>query len=172
MDVALTGAMLYRKQTLTKGDLLIRQGRLFPLLSPADMGEVPILSLSDKIVIPGFADVHVHLREPGFSYKETMVSGTLAAARGGYTDLCAMPNLNPAPDSPEHLQEELANHQPGRPRAREALRLHYARAAGRKARRFPGACAARGRLYRRWARRAIRKHDAQRHGTGEELWAV
>ena len=60
------------------------------------------------IVFPGFADVHVHLREPGFSYKETMASGTRAAARGGYTAVCAMPNLNPVPDSPEHLAVEEA----------------------------------------------------------------
>ena len=54
-------------------------------------------------VFPGFADVHVHLREPGFSYKETIASGTRAAAHGGYTAVCAMPNLNPVPDSGEHL---------------------------------------------------------------------
>ncbi|MCR5228731.1 MAG: dihydroorotase [Solobacterium sp.] len=54
--------------------------------------------------IPGFCDVHVHLREPGFSYKETIGSGTAAAARGGYTAVCTMPNLNPVPDSAEHLK--------------------------------------------------------------------
>lgn len=60
-------------------------------------------------VFPGFADVHVHLREPGFSYKETIASGTRAAAHGGYTAVCAMPNLNPIPDTDEHLkvQEEI-----------------------------------------------------------------
>ena len=57
-------------------------------------------------VFPGFCDVHVHFREPGFSYKETIVSGSRAAARGGYTAVCAMPNLNPVPDSLEHLAEE------------------------------------------------------------------
>ena len=60
------------------------------------------------IVFPGFADVHVHLREPGFSYKETIASGTRAAARGGYTAVCAMPNLNPVPDSDAHLAAEEA----------------------------------------------------------------
>ena len=57
-------------------------------------------------VFPGFADVHVHLREPGFSYKETISSGTLACARGGYTAVCAMPNLNPVPDTDEHLKAQ------------------------------------------------------------------
>ena len=55
---------------------------------------------------PGFCDVHVHFREPGFSYKETILSGSLAAAHGGYTTVCAMPNLNPVPDSAAHLEEE------------------------------------------------------------------
>ena len=58
--------------------------------------------------LPGFCDVHVHLREPGFSYKETIRSGSLAAAHGGYTAVCAMPNLNPVPDSVEHLEQELS----------------------------------------------------------------
>ena len=61
----------------------------------------------DIFVFPGFCDVHVHFREPGFSYKETIRTGSLAAARGGYTTVCAMPNLNPVPDTPEHLEEEL-----------------------------------------------------------------
>ena len=58
-------------------------------------------------VLPGFCDVHVHFREPGFSYKETVASGCQAAARGGYTAVCTMPNLNPVPDTPEHLQQQL-----------------------------------------------------------------
>ncbi|MBR4031216.1 MAG: dihydroorotase [Clostridia bacterium] len=62
---------------------------------------------SEYTVFPGFCDVHVHFREPGFSYKETIATGSLAAARGGYTDVCTMPNLNPVPDSPEHLKQQL-----------------------------------------------------------------
>ena len=61
----------------------------------------------DFAVIPGFCDVHVHFREPGFSYKETILTGSLAAARGGYTAVCTMPNLNPVPDSKAHLKEQL-----------------------------------------------------------------
>ena len=59
-------------------------------------------------IFPGFADVHVHLREPGFCYKETVESGTRAAARGGYTDVCSMANLKPVPDSVENLSLQLA----------------------------------------------------------------
>ncbi len=63
---------------------------------------------SPYVVFPGFCDVHVHFREPGFSYKETIATGSLASARGGYTAVCTMPNLNPVPDSVEHLQQQLS----------------------------------------------------------------
>ncbi|MDD2217903.1 MAG: dihydroorotase [Eubacteriales bacterium] len=55
------------------------------------------------IILPGFADVHVHLREPGFFVKETIRTGTMAAARGGYTAICSMPNVKPCPDAPGNL---------------------------------------------------------------------
>ena len=61
------------------------------------------VSISEYAVFPGFCDVHVHFREPGFSYKETVATGCAAAARGGYTAVCTMPNLNPTPDTLEHL---------------------------------------------------------------------
>ena len=73
-----------------------------------DCSAFPRQDKTGYVKLPGFCDVHVHLREPGFSYKETIRSGSLAAARGGYTAVCAMPNLNPVPDSVEHLEEELA----------------------------------------------------------------
>ena len=60
------------------------------------------------VFLPGFCDVHVHFREPGFSYKETIKTGSLAAARGGYTAVCTMPNLNPVPDSVENLNQQRA----------------------------------------------------------------
>ena len=62
------------------------------------------VDFSRCVVFPGFCDVHVHFREPGFSYKETIASGSLASAKGGYTAVCTMPNLNPVPDSAEHLK--------------------------------------------------------------------
>lgn len=65
------------------------------------------LDISSFVVLPGFVDVHVHLREPGFSYKETISSGTLAAAHGGYSRVCAMPNLDPTPDSLQTLAPQL-----------------------------------------------------------------
>ncbi len=69
-------------------------------------GNVPIVN-NAFIVMPGFCDVHVHFREPGYIYKETVKSGSMAAARGGYTTVCTMPNLSPVPDSVEHLQLQL-----------------------------------------------------------------
>lgn len=62
------------------------------------------IDFSRCVVFPGFCDVHVHFREPGFFYKETIASGSLASAKGGYTAVCTMPNLNPVPDSVEHLK--------------------------------------------------------------------
>ena len=106
---------------LLKGGLVYDHGQLVPMDIEVTDGIVTgrgqaISSNADKVfdcqgmaVFPGFADVHVHLREPGFSYKETIETGTKACARGGYTVVGAMPNLNPAPDSDEHLrvQEEM-----------------------------------------------------------------
>ncbi len=72
----------------------------------ADGGLSPVIS-KKYIIVPGLCDVHVHFREPGFSYKETIASGSAAAAHGGYTAVCTMPNLAPVPDSAEHLQVQL-----------------------------------------------------------------
>ena len=69
------------------------------------VSDMPVFS--NCLILPGFCDVHVHLREPGFCYKETIASGTASAARGGYTAVCSMPNLNPVPDSKEHLRVQL-----------------------------------------------------------------
>ena len=69
--------------------------------------ETFVLQNSEYSVFPGFCDVHVHFRQPGFSYKETILSGTKAAAHGGYTAVCTMPNLKPVPDSKQHLKEQI-----------------------------------------------------------------
>ena len=69
--------------------------------------DLSAFNFSEYSIFPGFCDVHVHFREPGFSYKETLATGSLAAAAGGYTDVCTMPNLAPVPDSREHLDAQL-----------------------------------------------------------------
>lgn len=68
-----------------------------------DVGDI-IIDASGLMVAPAFVDVHVHLREPGYGYKERIATGTMAAARGGYTTVCSMPNLNPVPDTVENLK--------------------------------------------------------------------
>jgi len=73
-----------------------------PLLDQLSVDDV-----SEYVVFPGFCDVHVHFREPGFSYKETIETGSKASARGGYTAVCTMPNLNPVPDSAQNLGLQL-----------------------------------------------------------------
>ena len=72
---------------------------------PSEYAE--IIDKEEYTLFPGFCDVHVHFREPGFSYKETVKSGSDSAARGGYTTVCTMPNLNPVPDTPENLAVQL-----------------------------------------------------------------
>ena len=94
-------------QGLAKANVFIRGGRIVSIGDALSVSGVPVVSCENRIIVPGFADVHVHLREPGFSYKETIATGTAAAARGGYTALCSMPNLNPCPDTPENLQVQL-----------------------------------------------------------------
>ena len=83
-----------------------------PAFTVTEEAVAPFLPLFSAVfspvtVFPGFCDVHVHFREPGFSYKETIKSGCAAAARGGYTAVCTMPNLNPVPDCIEHLNAQL-----------------------------------------------------------------
>ena len=82
----------------------VADGIVASILTP----EFSVFNASRFTVFPGFCDVHVHLREPGFSYKETIRTGTKACTRGGYTAVCSMPNLNPVPDSVEHLQQQLS----------------------------------------------------------------
>ena len=102
MQRTISGVMTFVDGRFVPSDLCIDGGRIVSV-SPASSP----LSSSPLYALPGFTDVHVHLREPGFSYKETLRTGTMAAARGGYTAVCAMPNLSPVPDSIEHLQAQL-----------------------------------------------------------------
>ncbi|WP_295639291.1 dihydroorotase [uncultured Mailhella sp.] len=108
MDRVLRNAMVYRPSGFAKNDVLIRNGRIeriAPQLPPLE--GVSESDMSGCCIVPGLVDVHVHFREPGFSCKETIRTGSLAAAHGGYTTVCTMPNLNPAPDTVEHLEKQL-----------------------------------------------------------------
>ena len=96
---------------LLKGDscdILIRDGVVFGRGNNFDLRpRTRVVDARGLLVTKGFTDLHVHLREPGFTSKETILTGTRAAARGGFTTVCAMPNLNPVPDCPENLGKEL-----------------------------------------------------------------
>lgn len=102
-------ARVYRDGRLRQEDVLIQDDRIAAVepFIPRHSADVHVIDCSDYSLLPGFVDVHVHLRSPGFLYKETIATGTAAAARGGFTTVCAMPNLDPVPDSLEHLREEL-----------------------------------------------------------------
>ena len=99
------GAVLARFEKVKRISLLAL--REVPFAVEGDETLLSRYDFSQYTLIPGFCDVHVHFREPGFSYKETIATGCAAAARGGYTAVCPMPNLDPVPDSLEHLQPEL-----------------------------------------------------------------
>ena len=110
MRYLLSGAQVYRKGGFKKQDLLIADGRIVAICPPVSSlpADTTVIDMANLFLFPGFVDVHVHLREPGFSYKETVATGTAAAARGGVTSVCTMPNLDPAPDSAEHLAVQQA----------------------------------------------------------------
>lgn len=105
MNCYFRGAEVFTGKGFEKVNLSVRNGviaDIFPNDPPAD-GSL-VFYLNNCFVFPGLIDVHVHLREPGFFYKETIRTGTLAAAHGGYTAVCPMPNLNPVPDCAENLK--------------------------------------------------------------------
>ena len=108
MKLLLNQMTVFRKEGAEKMSVLIENGHIVSLSREIpDVSDAVVIELDQGILFPGFVDVHVHLREPGFSYKETIASGTRAAARGGYTTVCPMPNLKPVPDSLETLRPEL-----------------------------------------------------------------
>ena len=110
-EILLKNAAVYMQKKFITADLLVRDGVIADISPKLDVCSFPmaeVFDLNNCHVFPGLVDVHVHFREPGFLYKETIATGSRAAARGGVTHVCAMPNLKPVPDSREHLEEELA----------------------------------------------------------------
>ena len=107
MDCLLKNANVYIDGSFKKTDIFIKDNMIVSVDGSVHYGEnVVSFDFNNKYIFPGFTDVHVHLREPGFLCKETIETGTKAAARGGYTSVCAMPNLKPVPDSAEDIKIE------------------------------------------------------------------
>ena len=105
----ITGAKVWCEGGFATCDVLVEEGRLVRIadnIAPID--GVRVVEAAGKYLLPALVDMHVHLREPGYSYKETIASGTAAAAKGGFSMVCPMPNLNPAPDTLAHLKEQLS----------------------------------------------------------------
>ena len=107
MTLVLKNALVYTGDGFVKNDIKIQNSKITVIgTSICADGATSVFDCKDNYLIPGFADVHVHLREPGFSYKETIKTGTMAAAASGYTDVCSMPNVIPVPDSPEGIKAQ------------------------------------------------------------------
>ncbi len=102
----LKNGWIIENNQLVKKDILIENGIITKIENQIE-ALADALDVEGCLVMPGATDVHVHLREPGFSHKETIKTGTMAAAKGGFTTILAMPNLSPVPDCYEHLQLEL-----------------------------------------------------------------
>ena len=105
MTYLLKNATVYENGQAHKRDMLLSGAVLSHFSESSSFSDFTVIE--NCIILPGFCDVHVHFREPGFSYKETVKTGTLAAAHGGYTAALTMPNLNPVPDSKENLAPQL-----------------------------------------------------------------
>lgn len=88
-------------------DIAIRGGAIRAIGANLDYTSTKAVYANGAVVLPGLVDVHVHFREPGFEYKETIKTGSMAAAAGGFTTVCTMPNLKPVPDTMEHLRRQL-----------------------------------------------------------------
>ncbi|MBR4994907.1 MAG: dihydroorotase [Alistipes sp.] len=106
--VILKSGLVVRGGVSAVADVVVRGSKIECVAENVEVGaDDMVIDCSGKVVMSGLVDLHVHLREPGFSAKETVASGTAAAAHGGFSTVCSMPNLNPAPDTVEHLQQQL-----------------------------------------------------------------
>ena len=108
MNYIISGANVFHRGKFSVSDVLVRDGVIADIsASLPGIPGVSVFNMNGCFIFPGLSDVHVHLREPGFSYKETVSTGTAAASAGGFTSVCAMPNLEPVPDCTENLKAEL-----------------------------------------------------------------
>lgn len=105
--IFLSGASVLTDSGFIKQNLLIADGRVIFVADSSVAATAETYDIHDCCIMPSFVDMHVHLREPGFGYKETIKTGSEAAAAGGFTLVCPMPNVKPSPDSPENLEKQM-----------------------------------------------------------------
>jgi dihydroorotase len=107
MSLVLQNGNVFVKDRFVKTNVFICDGIVVSISNNTPLDTDTVFDMDNYFIFPGFIDVHTHLREPGFFYKETVESGTKAAAKGGFTSICSMPNLNPVPDSVENINKQL-----------------------------------------------------------------
>lgn len=120
MSLLLKNGLVYTHQQLQSADVFIEHGKIKAIDSKIDAPEgTKIVDAEKNLVTPGLVDIHVHFRDPGFTYKETIETGSLAAAHGGFTTVCAMPNLNPVPNTAELLTKQIQQN-----KSRGKIKIH------------------------------------------------
>lgn len=107
MDIIIKGSFVYSSGQLIQNDVHIKNGVIARISPDINNAESEIINAEGMVLSPGFTDLHTHLRQPGFEYKETIATGTAAAAAGGFTTVCSMPNLKPVPENFETLKTQL-----------------------------------------------------------------
>lgn len=104
MGILLKNGSVYRDGKIEKQDVLIENNLVKEIGKDIDVLEHKVIDTENQLIAPGFVDLHIHLREPGGEHKETIKTGTMAAAKGGFTTVAAMPNTSPVPDSVETVE--------------------------------------------------------------------
>ena len=114
MKTVLKNGYVLTAGQLQRADVLIDAGMIQDISPEIPASQNQVVSIAGQVILPGFVDVHVHFREPGYTDKETIATGSLAAAHGGYTTVFSMPNVQPVPDTPQRwLQMQQLNQQKG-----------------------------------------------------------
>ncbi len=108
MKLLIQGSSVFDGETLKKADVLVENGVIADISTNITCDNAEVINGEGCVLSPGFCDLHVHLRQPGYEHKETVKTGTKAAAAGGFTTICSMPNLLPVPDSKQNLQKQLS----------------------------------------------------------------